>query len=103
MWIEVKRTGDEHTNRIGFVTRPVIDRANIVWYEAIIKYLSEINEGEVEIKRNTVYEGVEREWCITVYSIQSATDTVDYKLRKLSADNKHHMKYISFKNSSKVD
>ena len=69
MQMEVKRTGDKHTNRIGFVTRPVIDRVNMDWYEAIIKYLSGINEGEVEIKRNIVYEGVEREWCITVYSI----------------------------------
>ena len=67
--MEVKRTGDKHTNRIGFVTRPVVDRVNIDWYEAMIKYLSGINEGGVEIKRNIVYEGVEREWCITVYSI----------------------------------
>jgi len=103
MWMEVKRTGDEHTNRIGFITGPVVERANMGWYEAMMKHRGNIQEGEVEIKRNMVYEGKEKEWCITVYSTQSSTESVDYSLRKLSADNKHHMKYISFKNSNKQD
>jgi len=69
VWIEQKRTGYEHTNKVGFLTGPIVKRANMNYYENLIKYLGKLNEGEVEIKKKMVYKGQEEEWCITVHSI----------------------------------
>ena len=72
-------------------------------YERMMKYLGDINDREVEIKKNIVYEGPKQEQCITIHSIKSPNNKVDFKLRKLSTENKSHIKYVSFKNSSKAD
>ena len=67
------------------------------------KYLGQIDEGEVKVKRNIVYEGIEQEWYIAVHSTKSALEKVDYGLCRMSTENKTHVKYISFKNSTKAD
>ena len=61
IWIKHKRTGLEHTNKVGFLIDPIVDRASIEYYNKMIKHLGELEEGEVEIKKNTVYEGPEQE------------------------------------------
>ena len=103
VWIEVKHTGEEHINRVGYLTRPIVDRANLDSYDTMMKYLGKIGDREVEIKKNMVYEGSECEWCITVHSMKLIVEKVDFGLRKMSAENQTHMKYISFKNSTKAD
>ena len=73
------------------------------YYDEMLKNMEQIGEGEVEVKRKIVFEGPEREWCITVYSTRSKTDKVDFGLRKISIENKTYIKYVSFKNSTKAD
>ena len=65
--------------------------------------MGQIGEGKVEVKRKMVFEGPEREWCIIVHSTRLETDKVDFGLRKMSIENKTHIKYVSFKNSTKAD
>ena len=103
VWIEEKHTKHEHTNRVGFLIGLIVENANLMSYDTLVKYFRQIKDRDVEIKKNTVFEGNERKWCLTVYSIRSAMDAVDYGLRKMSAKNKTHIKYISFKNSTKAD
>ena len=35
--IDVKRTADEHTTRIGCIVGPIVNRVNMGWYEETIK------------------------------------------------------------------
>jgi len=80
MWIERKRTVNEHVTRVGFLTGPIVDSANLYEYDKMMKTLGGTNEGEVEVKRNMVYEGPESELCISVYSVRSAAEKVDFGL-----------------------
>ena len=68
IWIEHKRTRLEYTNKVGFLTGSIVDRVSMEYYDKMIKHLEELEEREVEVKKNTVYKGPEQEWCITVYS-----------------------------------
>ena len=36
IWIEHKRTGLEHTNKVGFLTDPIIDRVSMEYYDKMI-------------------------------------------------------------------
>jgi len=103
IWIEQKRTGLEHTNKVGFLTGPIVDRVSMEYYDKMLKDLRGVEEGALEIKKKSVYEGSEEEWCITVYSTQSAVEQVDFGLRKMSAGNDTHVKYLSFKNNTKTE
>jgi len=49
-------------------------------YDKLAKYFGQIKDRDVEIKKNTVFKGNEREWCLIVYSVRSAMDAVDYGL-----------------------
>ena len=57
----IKRTGDEHTSRVGFFVGPVVDKVNMGWYEKIIKQLGKIADEDIELKKQAVYEGSENE------------------------------------------
>ena len=61
VWIEKKRTGNEHTNKVGFLTGPIVENANLNYYDMMMKYLGKVENREVEVKRNMVYEGKEKE------------------------------------------
>jgi hypothetical protein len=101
LWLEEKRTENEHTNKVGFLSGPIVEKANMKWYDGMMKLKAEIGEGLVEIKKGPVYEGREEARCITVHSVKSVSDHIDFKLRKMSAESGGHIKYISFKHSSK--
>ena len=73
------------------------------YYDKMIKQLGRLKDGEVKVKKNTVYEGPEQQWCITVHSAWSSAEKVDFGLRKMSAANDTHVKYLSFKNNTKAD
>ena len=73
------------------------------YYDRLTKHLGKLNEGELEVKKNIIYEGLEYEQCITIHSAKLVADKVDYGLQKMSEDEKPHVKYISFKNSTKVE
>jgi len=57
--LTVKRTGEEHTSRVGYLIGPVVDWANMKWYEEQCKKVGKLLEGEFELKKDTVYEGAE--------------------------------------------
>jgi len=80
-----------------------VENANLNEYEKMMIKLGEGEKGEIKVKRNMVYEGDEKEWCVTVHSVRSAAEKIDFGLRKMSAESKSHIKYISFKNSTKAD
>ena len=80
IWIEEKCTRQEHTNRVGFLTGPIIDNANLMCYDILAKHFGKIEDSEVEIKKNIVFKEKEREWCLTVHSVRSVMDKVDYGL-----------------------
>jgi len=103
IWIEKKQTLDEHTSRVGYLTGPIVENANLNEYEKMMIKLGEGEKGEIEVKRNMVYEGDEKEWCVTVHSVRSAAEKINFGLRKMSAESKSHIKYVSFKNSTKAD
>ena len=85
------------------MTGPIVENVNMNEYNKIMTILGEVQSGELEVKRNIVYEGNEKQLCVTVYSVKSAVEKVDFGLRKMSAENKSHLKYVSFKNSTKAD
>ena len=72
--VEEKRTRNEHTNKVGFLTGPIVEKANMESYDKIVKYFGELEEGEVELKKKMVYDGPEEEWCITMYSVRLAIE-----------------------------
>ena len=59
--LEQKRTSNEHTNKVGYLTGPIVDRVNMHYYDTLVKHLGDIDEGDVEIKKNRVYDGPEDE------------------------------------------
>ena len=61
MRVEIKRTAEEHTQRVGMIVGPIVDRANLGWYEEEIVKKTAINKGEMELKKDMVYEGEERQ------------------------------------------
>ena len=44
VWIERKRTDDNYTNQVGFLTGPIIDRANLNYYDKMSKELGRIKD-----------------------------------------------------------
>ena len=99
--VDIKRTDDEHTNRVGFFIGPIVDRANMGWYEKAIQCYSAAAKGTVELKKDVVYEGKENEWCITVHGTWSEKDTVDKAMMNMKLGDESHVKYISFANSTR--
>ena len=59
-----------------------------------------IEAKKAEFRKEMVFEGEEKQLCLTVYSVESEATNVDYHLRRLSAEENFHVKYISFKNNN---
>ena len=67
--IEIKRTRDEYMNRIGFLSGPIIGKANMGWYEALMTFQAKLGKESMEIKKKMVHKGTEEEWCFTVHGV----------------------------------
>ena len=52
---------DKHTNRLGYIVGPILDRVNMEWYERTFKRLEKLNNGELELKKDIVYKGGENQ------------------------------------------
>ena len=65
-----------------------------------INYISQVRKRRSQIKKKTVYKGELKQICITVYSIELKATKVDFQLRKLSAEERFYIKYVSFKNNN---
>ena len=52
--VDVKRTADKHTKRLGCGVGHVVDRANMGWNEEKTKTLGSIGIGEVALKKDVV-------------------------------------------------
>ena len=99
--ITEKRTGNEHTSRVGYLVGPIVDRANMKWYEQTCKNIGKVNGDEIELKKELVYKGNEREWCITIHSMRSVKEKVDMAMQSIKFSEKSHVKYVSFANSTR--
>ena len=86
--VTVKRTGNEHTSRLGFLVGPIVDRVNMKWYEKICQQVRRINNGELELKKEVVYEGNKNEWCITLHGISSMKEKLDIAMRQMKFSKK---------------
>ena len=100
-WIKVKRTRDEHTKKVGFLSGTIIQMVNMEWYERTLLALAGIEKEAAEFRKEVIFEGEEKQLCITMYSVESEAAKVDFNLRKLSAEEKSHIKYVSFKNNNR--
>ena len=98
--VETKRTGDEYTSRLGYFVGPVVDKANMGWYEKICKQIGRVKDEEIELKKQVVYEGKENEWCITLHGISSNKEQLDMAMRQMKFSENSHIKYVSFSNST---
>ena len=58
------------------------------WYEETIKKLDKMDMGEVELKKDVVWEGDERQWCMTAHVIWTEKDKVDCVMRQLKLSKK---------------
>ena len=47
--VDVKRIAEEHTNKLGYLTGPIVDHMNMQWYDKILKYLANLDQGTLEV------------------------------------------------------
>ena len=40
--VDIKRTKEEHTNKVGFLAGPVVINANMPWHDLMLKHLGNI-------------------------------------------------------------
>ena len=99
--VDIKRTEDKHTNRIGFLVGPVVDRASMGQYKKAIQRYSKDVKRKVELKKDVVYKGKENDWCISVHGTWSSKDSVDRAIMNLKLGDNNYIKYISFANSTR--
>ena len=100
MQIKVKRTKDEHTKKVGFLSGTIISKVNIEQYEKTLFTLAKLDKGKAELRKETIYEGDIKSKCITIHSIESKAAKVNFNLQKLSSEERFHIKYVSFKNNN---
>ena len=98
--IKVKKTRNEHTKRIGFFVGTITSNTNLDWYENTLFSMAGLEKGVAETRIEMVYEGDVKQLSAMVYSVQSEANAVDFKLRKMSAEERTHIKYVSFKNNN---
>ena len=59
MQVEINYTAEEHANRLGGITQPVVDKVNLRWHENTIKKLASLGFRDIEVKKDIVYKGAE--------------------------------------------
>ena len=79
--VDVKRTVEEHTASLGCIVRYIVGRANMGWCEEAMKKLRTMKMGEVELKKDAVWEGDGNQWCIEVHGVWAENDKVDLAMR----------------------
>ena len=57
-----------------------------------------MDNGEMELKKDVMWEGDERQWCTTVYSAWTEKEKVDCMMRQLKTRKQSHVKHVSFAN-----
>ena len=101
MRVDIKRTADEHTQRVGVLIGPIVDRANLAWYARMIEQKTALQIDEFESKKDVVYEGDKKQWCIVVMGIYSQRERIDFEMRKFKLSSNSHINYISFANNTR--
>ena len=76
--VDMKWTVDEHATKVGFIVGPLVDRANMEWYQETLIAAGYLEQDHMELKKEVVCEGEENQWCITVHGIWSEKDKVDF-------------------------
>ena len=56
VWLKVKRTSDEHTWRIEFLTGSMINQASMDWYKKEFTRYRNIKDGDAELRNELVFE-----------------------------------------------
>lgn len=95
-----KFTKLEHTAKIGFILGPNVQFANLHWYDHMITKAAKCDKGDIEVRKEYVYEQNKRSKCITVYSIISKRQIVEEYLLRTPIANCKSLKYVSFKHTS---
>ena len=49
--VDMKRTVDEHTTKVGFIVGPLVDRANMEWYQETLVAAGHLEQGHMELKK----------------------------------------------------
>ena len=57
--VDMKRTVNEHTTKVGFIVGPLVDRANVEWCQETLVAAGHLEQGHMELKKEVVYEGEE--------------------------------------------
>jgi len=55
--VDVKRIVEEYTNKLGYLTGPIVDHVNMQWYDKMLKYSTNLDQGTLEVRKDIVYEG----------------------------------------------
>ena len=79
------------------MTSIIILKINIQWYENTLIKLAKLKQGEVELRKEIECEEEIKQKYIVVHSIKFKVMKVDFQLRKMSAEEKLHIKYVLFK------
>ena len=66
----------------------------------ILYKLAKLIKGDTELRKEIVYKGDTKQYYVTVYSAELETAKVNYQLRKISIEERFHVKYVFFKNNN---
>ena len=70
----------------------ITSKVNIKWYEETLFTLAKLEKGQTELRKEILCKGDVKSTCISAHSIESVAVTVNFNLRKLSAEEKFHIK-----------
>ena len=89
--ITTKRTNMLYTKRIGFILGPYLKLASVTEYEKEMNKMLELQEGNIEVKKEFIYESNAKTKALVIYALENKAKELDYKL--YSAENKH-LQYV---------
>ena len=98
-----KKTNMKHIKHISFLNEPCIKYANNDLYTQEIHHNTNIEQGVIEIRKETVYKKGYKLKALVIYTTLNKANNADEQLIEASFRNGKHMKYISFKGITQED
>ena len=95
--LSTKRTDLVHTQKIGCISGVNIKLSSKAWYQNHIGRKLEINEGNIEIRKEFVYQQGHSSKVLVTCCISPDSDKIDIKLTKMKLWNGKHTKCVSLK------
>ena len=78
--LETKKTILEHTRKLGYIVGPHVKLASSENYTNQIESTIKINEGLIEIKKQTTFERKERSKVLAIYAVDSKASEIDFAM-----------------------